>query len=184
MRPVIIIDTFEKIYFEDNEKPLVICDIDFTLITSKYDYEYYYNIYRYNYKYKDINNINNAIKNMQLKCIEVGLVKQTDEKGFKQLIEKVNELKGKIVLLTSRSLFSHSKTISDLTYAGFENPENFEIHYTGATISKGDYIKNNNLWFGYKQIIFIDDMPINLNSALNIPNIACYLFCDPNSIIL
>ena len=109
--------------------------------------------------------------------ISSGMVKQTANEGFIQMLEKINQLGGKLLFLTARSSFSHQKTINDLKNAGLQNPEEFEIHYTGNNMTKGFYILRNNLLLGYDHYVFIDDYPHFLESALQLyPNMNCYLF--------
>jgi hypothetical protein len=93
------------------------------------------------------------------------------------MLEKINQVGGKLIFLTARSSFFHDKTIKDLVKAGLHNPEQFEIHYTCNEITKGFYILKNNLLHGYDHHIFIDDYPHFLNSALQIyPEMNGYLF--------
>jgi hypothetical protein len=109
--------------------------------------------------------------------MNIGIVRQTDQIGFLYMLQKVKQLGGKLIFLTARSSLYSEKTLKDLTKAGLQNPEQFEIHYTGNQITKGDYIKKHNLLEGYDQHIFIDDYPDFLNSALRIyPEMNCYLF--------
>ena len=109
--------------------------------------------------------------------LNVGLVKQTDKEGFQIMLQKIYELGGKFLFLTARSSVAHHKTIKDLLTVGLENPEQFEIHYTGNEITKGHYIKRHNLLQGYDHHIFIDDYPHFLESALQLyPDMNAYLF--------
>jgi hypothetical protein len=86
-------------------------------------------------------------------------------------------LGGKFLFLTARSGFAHEKTIKDLKTAGLNNAEEYDIHYTGNQITKGQYIQRFNLLHGYNHFIFIDDIPHFLESALQIyPTMNCYLF--------
>jgi predicted secreted acid phosphatase len=175
MKPVIIINTFKQIFFDQNKKPIVICDIDHTFIRPLRNYNDLYN------ELKDdcLNNenIDKNVNYMLEMSIKVGLVKQTDQDGFLFMLERINQLGGKLVFLTARSKLSHKKTIKDLEKACLKNPESYEIHYTENRITKGEYIKNNNLLNGYDQAIFIDDYPHFLQSALKIyPDMDCYLF--------
>ncbi len=174
-KPVIIINTFKTITFPEGKKPLVICDIDHTFIRPKFDYNFYYNLMQP--ECRDINELNQLVNNMLHNSINIGLVRQTDKEGFAQMLEKVNQLGGKLIFLTARSSLAHLKTINDLVKAGLEHPEKFDIHYTSNAITKGDYIKEFNLLNGYDHHIFIDDYPNFLESALRIyPDMNCYLF--------
>jgi predicted secreted acid phosphatase len=175
MKPIIIINTFKTIGFDNSKKPIVICDIDHTFIRSEFDYSYYMNRIK-----NSINNkvhLNRAIMCMIEKSMKLGHVKQTDKEGFLSMLQKVKLLGGKLVFLTARSQLSHKKTIGDLKRAGLEHPEHFEIHYTGNEITKGEYIQKHNLLKDYDHSIFIDDFSHFLKSALKLyPDMNCYLF--------
>jgi predicted secreted acid phosphatase len=167
-KPIIIINTFKTINIPEDKKPIVICDIDMTFIRPSIENKSNYS------KPKHLNQIVNYILNLY---INSGLVKQTDEQGFKIMLEKINQLGGKLIFLTARSYLSHEKTINDLIKAGLQNPQQFEIHYTGNQITKGQYIQRHNLLKGYDHHIFVDDYPPFLESALQLyPDMNCYLF--------
>lgn len=175
MKPIIIINTFKQIFYEQNKKPIVICDIDHTFIRPLFSYNYCY--YQLKHNFHDHIEIHQNVKAILEMSIKVGLVKQTDQDGFSFMLERINQLGGKLVFLTARSVLSHKKTIKDLEKACLENPESYEIHYTGSQITKGEYIRNYNLLQGYDHHIFIDDFPHFLESALRIyPDMDCYLF--------
>jgi hypothetical protein len=174
-KPVFIINTFKNIHFPEDVNPIVICDIDHTFIRPKPDYIDVYSQLKNSISESDkISEITNDILH---KCMDDGVVKQTDSEGFNQMLERINKLGGKFVFLTARSISAHEKTIDDLTIAGLQNPEEFDIHYTANKITKGYYIQKYNLLQGYNYHVFIDDYPHNLESALQIyPNINGYLF--------
>lgn len=175
MKPVIIINTFKTVTFPQDKKPLVICDIDQTFIRPKFDYNYYYQLMKD--EFKDPRELHEMVNCMLNGSLNIGLVRQTDSEGFSLMLEKVQQLEGKLIFLTARSFLSHQKTINDLKKAALQNPEEFEIHYTGNEITKGDYIQRHNLLNGYDHHIFIDDYPQFLESALRIyPDMNCYLF--------
>lgn len=175
MKHIVIIDSFKAVNFNETKKPIVICDIDHTFIRSEFDYSYYYDKMKNSITNKK--HLNIAISCMIEKSLKMGYVKQTDKEGFTSMLQKVESLGGKLVFLTARASSSHNKTVDDLKTAGILKPEAFEIHYTGKKISKGDYIKKQNLLEGYNHTIFIDDYPDFLHSALNLyPDMNCYLF--------
>jgi hypothetical protein len=177
MKPIVVINTFKGVFFDQRRKPIVICDIDHTFIRPIRDYKDCYNQIKqdfHNHKEIDIDRDVNDILEMSIK---LGMVKQTDEKGFLLMLERIQTLEGKIVFLTARSSESHTKTLQDLTKAGLLNPDKYEIHYTGNRVTKGEYIRNHNLLNGYNHPIFIDDYPHFLESALKLyPTMDCYLF--------
>ena len=174
-KPIIIINTFKSIHIPEDKKPIVICDIDLTFIRPIRDYIDIYNQFKpYHTDQNELQQIVNDILHMS---INVGLVKQTDQEGFTHMLERINHLGGKLIFLTARSSLAHDKTITDLFTAGIQNPQDFEIHYTGNQITKGHYIQRHNLLDGYDHHIFIDDYPHFLESALQIyPDMNAYLF--------
>lgn len=173
-----IINTFKNINLNINVRPLVICDIDLTIIKPEFSFEYYRSMLQSEFHNED--ELEEMAKSMFHTALCVGLIKSTDEEGFIWLNKTVEELGGKIILLTARGCLSHEKTLKDLKRVGIENPENYDIHYTNNEISKGEYIRKHNLLDGFKHISFIDDYPHVLSSVFDIyPHVNCYLFkCD------
>lgn len=174
-KPVIIIDTFKTIELPNDIKPIVICDIDLTFIRPASDYIDIYN--QMKPQTSEPEGLHKIVTDMLHMSINLGMVKHTDYEGFQKMLERINQLGGKFLFLTARSAIFHEKTINDLKTAGLQNPEEFEIHYTGNEIIKGHYIQRHNLLQGYDYHIFIDDYPHFLESALQIyPDMNCYLF--------
>ena len=176
------IKTFNDVNLNNVSKPLVICDIDHTFIRCSYGLDHFRKILN-----DDVNNLPNiATTNLDLDkeaidlmntAYNMGFVKQTDPNGFKNMLQKIEQNGGKLIFLTARGIISHEKTIKDFRRAGFENPENFDIHYTNNEMTKGEYIKKTNLTDGYEHISFIDDYPSFIASVHHhFPNIQCYLF--------
>lgn len=173
-------DTFKDVYLREGKKPLVICDIDNTFIRPKHNYNYYYNLLKPDFPNKD--DLDDEINEILNASINIGIIKDTDIEGFYYLLERVLSLGGKLIFLTARSSVFHERTVRHLGSAGLINPEHYEIHYTNNKITKGEYIRQNNLLEGFDQHIFIDDYPSYLISASEIyPEMDCYLFCyrDP-----
>ena len=165
-KPVIIINTFKSIHLPENKKPIVICDIDLTFIRPKRDYIDIYNQMKPDYS--DPRELDQIVNDMLHMSLSAGMVKQTDSEGFQKMLERIKKLGGKFIFLTARGSMAHEKTIKDLVTAGLENPQQFEIHYTGNQITKGHYIQRHNLLQGYDHYVFIDDYPHFLESALQI----------------
>lgn len=178
-----VIKTFNDVKLENNCKPLVICDIDHTFIRCSYGLDHFRNILNENYKnlpdtFKTTLDTDNEAVDLMNTAYNMGFVKQTDPDGFNNMLQKIVQLGGKLIFLTARGVGSHQKTINDLKRAGFEHPENFDIHYTNSEMTKGEYLKRTNLTYGYEHISFIDDYPSFLASVKDIfPYINCYLFC-------
>lgn len=172
------ITSFKNITFDENKKPLVICDIDLTVIKPEKDIDHY----RKSVKSDFGNNeeCEDLAKSMYHLALGVGLIKATDIEGFYWLIQQTEKLGGKFIFLTARGPLSHDKTLCDLKKAGIINPEKYKIHYTDSKISKGEYIRKYKLTEDFEHISFIDDYPHYLSSVYGIyPNINCYLFkCD------
>ena len=172
---VTIIDTFKNIRFDNKLKPLVICDIDLTIIKPESNIEYYRNMLRP--QFQDEKELANMANSMFYMALGIGLIKPTDKEGFNWLNEQVEKLGGKLLLLTARGSSSHQKTLADLLRVGISNPHKYEIHYTNSQISKGEYIRKYKLLDDFQYISFIDDNPDYLSSVSAIyPHINCYLF--------
>ena len=56
------------------------------------------------------------------------------------MLQKIEQLGGKLIFLTARGVISHQKTVDDIMRAGFEHPEKFDIHYTNNEMTKGEYL--------------------------------------------
>lgn len=179
-----VIKSFNDVKIDDKLKTLIICDIDHTFIRCSYNLDHFRNIVYSNYKsmpnmikiYLMEDSEQEAIELMN-RAYNIGFIKQTDPEGFNAMLKTIERINGKLIFLTARGVNSHEKTINDLKKVGFENPENFDIHYTNSEITKGEYIKKTNLIDGYEHISFIDDFPSFLASVQDIfPQINCYLF--------
>ena len=177
-----VIKTFNDVKLDDNCKPLVICDIDHTFIRCSYGLDHFRKILN-----DDVNSLPNTVTigldldkeavDLMNTAYNMGFVKQTDPDGFNNMLQKIEQLGGKLIFLTARGIVSHEKTVKDLKRAGFEHPENFDIHYTNSEMTKGEYLKKTNLTDGYEHISFIDDYPSFIASVHHhFPNIQCYLF--------
>lgn len=161
-----VIHSFNDVSFDDDDAlpPLVICDIDLTIIRPSQDMDYY-------------KQFNDGGQRM-IQEYNSGMIKQTDPIGFNHMLQSIQCRKGKCILLTARGIHSHSKTLRDLQMVGIDNPEQFDIHYTNK-ISKGEYLKQKqtHLLDGYQHISFIDDSIQFISSVHRFfPDIRCYLF--------
>lgn len=170
------INSFEQIFIDGKSKPLVICDIDETILTFDNGIEF----------------CNNLVNELDIDFNSVDKIKEfdhafsmyksirnpihTDSKGFDQMYKTVLEQNGKIIFLTARNEKSEKKTRKDLESVGLKY-NCFEVHYTNNAVTKGDYIKQNISLDGFDQIIFIDDYLSYIDSVkLACPQIQCYLF--------
>lgn len=170
-----IINTFNDVVIIENTKPLIICDIDHTFLRPKNDFKFYYNLA--SDRFDDEAEITDLARNLSTIACCFGLIKQTDEEGFVKLLERIRKQHGKLIFLTARGADFNDKTIEDLINVGLKNPETYAIHYTNALITKGEYIRINNLHNGYDHISFIDDYTCYLDSVYELfPHINCYQF--------
>lgn len=174
---IITISSFKDVILT-KEKTLVLCDIDDTVLhwpdcdyecqkildsdyniclETKEDYEIYCRDLIYTYKH-----INNPI--------------HTDFIGFVSMIQKLKINNSKLVFLTARNKDYSKGTKKHLTQIGL-NCDEFDIHYTGSIITKGEYIQNFINLNEWNDVIFIDDSENNINSVINLhPQIRCYKF--------
>lgn len=162
---------------EINLKTLIICDIDDTILKYNKDLKYFIDLN--NQLIDDINlSILKAETDYEIYKIDKYYeeITHTDLKGFYDLIGKINQVNGNIIFLTARHEAYDIFTRKQLDIININHYE-FEIHYTGNLISKGEYIKKRiNLQY-YDEIIFIDDQNYNLYSVKEFnPNIKCYKF--------
>jgi hypothetical protein len=137
-------------------RPLVICDIDDTLLYFKL-------------------NINRIINQSNTNS-EKYIPHHTDFVGFNELTKRITQLKGKLIFLTARNKEHENYTKENFTSIGL-NYNNYEVHYTNNTISKGEYIYNYIQTHEHDDIIFIDDRIDYINTVLDYtPYVDCYLF--------
>jgi predicted secreted acid phosphatase len=101
----------------------------------------------------------------------------TDYNGFMNLLNKIKESNSKLLFLTARNKENyHNKTIKHLSHIGVPFDEN-DIHYTNATITKGEYIKKYIDIHKWNQIIFIDDYESYIKTVTDLfPQIISYNF--------
>ena len=177
-----VIKSFNEVKLDENYKPLVICDIDHTFIRCSHGLDHFRKII--NYHANRLPNpvtigldLDKEVVDLMNIAYNIGFVKQTDPDGFNNMLQKIEQLGGKLIFLTARGIISHQKTVDDLKRAGFEHPEKFDIHYTNNEMTKGEYLKKTNLTDGYEHISFIDDYPSFIESVQHhFPDIRCYLF--------
>ena len=146
------INTFMDVvdYIIPTQKTLVICDIDDTILLQKVEL---------------------------LSGIYVNTVKWTDYIGFHRLLSVTQEAGGKLMFLTARSPESVPFTVQD--FADLElRYDDFEVHYTGNIITKGQYIDRFIDVTPYDRVIFIDDLIPNIYTVKRaVPSAFCFLFC-------
>ena len=172
-----IISSFNQVELTPGVKPLILCDIDGTVL-----------------HFPDCDRIcKNLVKDLcpngtddptfeeeffKLKemYIHIRDPSHTDYDGFVSMLEKIREMGGKLMFLTARGKIADAWTKKQLKKIGI-NPEDFDIHYTCNKITKGEYIKNNINLTGWEYVIFIDDYESFIKTVKDLhPQIMCYKF--------
>lgn len=171
------ISSFNQIELTKGLKPLILCDIDGTILHFP-DCD--------NFCKEFIKEIcplgpidpayNLELENMKDMYIRVRPPTHTDYDGFVSILDNIKQMEGKLVFLTARRGGCENWTKKQLKQIGI-NPEDFEIHYTGSVITKGEYIKRHIDLTGWEHVIFIDDYESFIKSVKVLhPQIVCYKF--------
>lgn len=191
------ISSFDEVFLS-RSKPLVLCDIDETLlqyhkrffdilgeVTDKYDR----GMIQHGMSKKLVETLYHRDMKLQYiakleydKYILETPPVPTDREGFNRLLLRLYLLNGELKFLTARGKQSEDFTRKHFTQIGV-NYDDFDVHYTDAS-HKGEYIKKNISLGKYNDIIFIDDLDNFIeNVQLHFPQIQCYKFvAKPNSI--
>jgi hypothetical protein len=162
------------------EKTLILCDIDDTVISYDKNFDFFYNsikttpnmhIQLYNevqlQQYAYIKYVDYRRKNKPTHC---------DYNGFKYMESILKNTGGEIMFLTARDAFSSVITRNQFTQIGL-NYDDYKVHYTSSKVNKGYYINKHIDTTKYNDIIFIDDLPVNIETvSLLCPEITCYRF--------
>jgi len=170
------INSFNQI--DLNTKTLVICDIDNTLLYQKSErtLKEIYEIFQKDFDDLPKEEFEKEVKEMYQISKSMAKPKCSDFDGFNNLVKKVNELDGKIIFLTARNSTSSAWTKRQFEIIGI-NYDNFNVHYTNNSITKGNYIKNNIDTNEYENTIFIDDYESYISTVNeHDKNIICYKF--------
>lgn len=153
------ISSFDSVKLNSG-RPLIICDIDETLLY--WDDDSYRNnqLSRFPLFYNK-----NMMRNrsMSLSSFQNRTILPTDLAGFYRLEQRVRSLGGKIVFLTARHPATASYAIADFLKIGIDASK-YEIYYTGNEISKGHFMEKYIDLSGYDDYYFIDDLQENLVS--------------------
>jgi hypothetical protein len=176
------INSFKEVVLNENIKPLVICDIDYTLLCCSVPIDKIYKLLKDDCEFLEIEdkNLRKYANDWRNTAYHMGFIKQTDPEGFSEMVNNIKRLGGKLIFLTARGNLAHDMTINQFIKVGIQNPQHYEIYYTNNTITKGEYIKKYDLIQGFESVSFIDDYPCYLDSVSKLfPEINCYLFkCD------
>ena len=163
------ISSFHDIELTNGVKPLILCDIDETLLHFPGSKEFCDNLI------KDVcprgpedPNYLTALHNFKKIYIALREPSHTDYDGFVSLLQ--------LMFLTARRKATEAWTKKHFKSIGV-NFEDFEIHYTDAVISKGEYIKRHINLDEWEHVIFIDDYELYIQSVAELhPQIVCYQF--------
>ncbi len=171
------ISSFNQVELTPGVKPLILCDIDGTLLHFPDRDNFCENFIKEicpdgtndpNYE-KELDNL----KNMY---ISIKPPSHTDYNGFISMLKKIREMEGKLMFLTARGSSADAWTKKQLKIIGV-NPEDFDIHYTGNKITKGEYIKRYINLTGWENVVFIDDYESFIKTVTELhPQIVCYKF--------
>jgi hypothetical protein len=196
--PVIPITTFKSVSIT-KQKPLVLCDIDDTVIGYEKDFDHFYNnLKMYIEKKKSSKSGPAHIFSSVLN--DTGMFRMTDEEiritahnmfddyrhshkpkhcdysGFVDLLKRVHELGGELQFLTARHKQSAAYTRLQFDQIGLKY-DDYRVHYTGNMISKGDYITRYFNLNHFGEVVFIDDLDSYIKSVVVLcPSIQCYKF--------
>jgi hypothetical protein len=196
--PVIPISTFKSVSITKH-KPLVLCDIDDTVIGYDKDVDYFYNrLQMYIEKKKSSKSgpahifssvlndngifsmtdeeIRTTAHNMFNDYRQYNKPKHCDYSGFVDLLKRIHELGGELQFLTARHKQSAAYTRLQFDQIGLKY-DDYRVHYTGNIISKGDYITRYFNLNHFGEVVFIDDLDSYIKSVVILcPSIQCYKF--------
>jgi hypothetical protein len=196
--PVIPINTFRAVTLT-KWKPLVLCDIDDTVIGYDKDVEHFYNQLKMYIEQKKssqsgpahifssvlndtgiLNMTDEEIRNTAHKMFDdyrqSHKPKHCDYDGFVELLKRVYELGGELQFLTARNKQSTAYTRLQFKHIGLKY-DDYRVNYTGNVISKGDYITRYFNLNHFGEVVFIDDLDSFIDSVVVLcPSIKCYKF--------
>jgi hypothetical protein len=196
--PVIPINTFTSVSLS-KLKPLVLCDIDDTVIGYDKNMDFFYDNLKLRIDRDKLANSgpsriftsllnNNHFSNMTDFEIKVYASNMYDDyrqsrkpthcdyNGFTELVKKAKYLGGELQFLTARSKESADFTRKQFTEIGL-NYDDYRVNYTGNAISKGEYITRYFNLNHFGEVVFIDDLDSYIQSVVHLcPSIQCYKF--------
>ena len=190
--PVRTISSFDQIVLSSQRaNPLVLCDIDETLLRYQKTYNDIWNevSLKYDRGRTQYGMTRNMLESSNQRYTKIQYIAKmeydqyiqetppvpTDAEGFNRLLLRVYMLNGELKFVTARGHLSQEFTRKHLKQIGV-NYDDFEIHYTDAT-HKGEYIKKNISFDGFNDIYFIDDLDSFIdNVQTHLPQIQCYKF--------
>jgi len=159
------------------ENPLVICDIDDTILAYTHNYQYFYNQAKIISPEASPQELLQQAEDDYYFHRIMNKPFHTDYEGFLQMSKKVEELNGEIMFVTARHTCSIEITKKHFYQINLDY-DSYNVYYTCYPVtSKGEYIQKYIDISGKGEIIFIDDQDFNLFNvkAMN-PYIQCYKF--------
>lgn len=162
------------------EKTLILCDIDDTVIAYDKNFDFFYNSVK-NRPNMHVQLYTEAELQQYAYTKYVDYRRKTtpthcDYNGFKYIESILKNTGGEIMFLTARDAFSSVITRNQFTQIGL-NYDDYRVHYTSSKVNKGYYINKYIDIKKYNDVIFIDDLPANIESvSLLCPEITCYRF--------
>jgi len=189
--PIKTISSFDQVELSLRGKPLILCDIDNTLLRYNKEYHHVYADVekKYDRGMTQYGMTRNMLESSNQRYTKIQYIAKmeydqyiqetppipTDAEGFNRLLLRVYMLNGELKFVTARGRLSKEFTRKHFKQIGV-NYDDFDIHYTDAT-HKGEYIKKNISLEGYNDIYFIDDLDSFIdNVQSHLPQIQCYKF--------
>ena len=161
---------------------LVLCDIDDTILHFPERDTFCKNIVDDFYPNGFHASYNDELKKLKEMYILIKEPTHTDYSGFVSMMKTLKANNGQFMFLTARHIDSDKWTRKQLRLLGL-NTSDFIIHYTGAVMSKGDYIKQNIFYKNWTNTLFIDDYDPYIQSVATVcPEIICYKFKANNEV--
>ncbi len=176
------ISSFLNIPINSNEKTLVICDIDDTILKAKNSLGHFYQILKNDFSDLPHDKIIKEARDMQSMSNHIVGFSHTDPDGFAQFEAKVKQSSGSICFLTARNKQTENFTKKNFEQIGLDYG-NYQVYYTNNIKHKGQYIHDHIDTSNYDKVIFIDDSSYQIESVMCMfEHINCYKFvCDNNS---
>jgi predicted secreted acid phosphatase len=169
-----IIKTFRDVELSaEIRNPLVILDIDDTVITWKREFTKF--ISENTPKFDS--NLDDNVKTMFNYFVMLNEPDPTDLDGFNDLVKRVKENGGEVMFLTARNPEHRDLTLQRLKSVGIDHPDNYRIYFAGNKTTKGKYISKYVDLTRYGEVIFVDDMQNQLTSVHELfPQVRLYQF--------
>jgi len=169
------INTFNNIVFTKN-KPLVLCDIDDTILIYNKTIKDFYNEQKLILPTASFEELFHLANDEYYLYRMYNNPFHTDKEGLNALLNKITEFNGELIFITSRSIGAKEMTKKHFNILNI-NYKKYRVHYLSNLIKKGEYIQKNINLKDRGEIFFIDNLKSNIeNVKLLNPDIKCYRF--------